>query len=92
MRALAFWEAFPGALHGNEAIRCLAVDPGMKLVRVTGSCILRFLCSQVAVALDRGHDGHAPGDMGSVRRAGRYMACALDADSARGKHRDGSGL
>ncbi|GJE87639.1 RAVE protein 1 C terminal-domain-containing protein [Phanerochaete sordida] len=35
MRALAFWEAFPGALHGNEAIRCLAVDPGMKLIVAT---------------------------------------------------------
>ncbi|EKM61140.1 uncharacterized protein PHACADRAFT_134380 [Phanerochaete carnosa HHB-10118-sp] len=35
MQALAFWEAFPGTLHGNEAIRCLAVDPGMKLIVAT---------------------------------------------------------
>ena len=33
IRALAFWEAFPGAIHANQAIRCLAIDPGMKLVR-----------------------------------------------------------
>lgn len=35
IRALAVWEAFPGALHTTEAIRCLSIDPGMRLVRVT---------------------------------------------------------
>lgn len=33
VRALAVWEAFPGALHTAEAITCLSVDPGMRLVR-----------------------------------------------------------
>ncbi|KAI0695128.1 RAVE protein 1 C terminal-domain-containing protein [Cytidiella melzeri] len=32
IRALAVWEAFPGALHTTEAIRCLSIDPGMKLI------------------------------------------------------------
>ncbi|PCH33750.1 hypothetical protein WOLCODRAFT_129949 [Wolfiporia cocos MD-104 SS10] len=32
LRALAFWEAFPGTRHSNDSIRCLTVDPGMKLV------------------------------------------------------------
>ena len=33
VRSVAFWEAFPAALHGHESIQCLSVDPGMKLVR-----------------------------------------------------------
>lgn len=33
IRAVAFWEAFPGALYAREAIRCLSIDPGMRLVR-----------------------------------------------------------
>lgn len=33
VRALAFWEAFPGAIHANQIIKCLTIDPGMKLVR-----------------------------------------------------------
>jgi hypothetical protein len=31
-RVLAFWEAFPGAMHSKERISCLSVDSGMKLV------------------------------------------------------------
>lgn len=31
LRALAFWEAFPGARLSNDSVRCLAIDPGMKL-------------------------------------------------------------
>ncbi|KAI0082261.1 hypothetical protein K474DRAFT_1742410 [Panus rudis PR-1116 ss-1] len=32
IRALAFWEAFPGALHASETINRVSVDPGMKLI------------------------------------------------------------
>ncbi|THH13364.1 hypothetical protein EW146_g6843 [Bondarzewia mesenterica] len=32
VRALAFWEVFPGSRHINEAISCLSVDSGMKLI------------------------------------------------------------
>lgn len=32
-RALAFWEAFPGTRHLSASLKCLAIDPGMKLVR-----------------------------------------------------------
>jgi hypothetical protein len=39
VRALAAWEAFPGALHATEAISCLSVDPGMRLVRVASTCL-----------------------------------------------------
>lgn len=39
VRALAFWEAFPGALHSKDVINRVSVDPGMKLVRV-----VRHLC------------------------------------------------
>ncbi|KAL4242218.1 hypothetical protein ABKN59_001911 [Abortiporus biennis] len=32
IRALAFWEAFPGALHSKESINRLSIDPNMKLI------------------------------------------------------------
>ncbi|KAH8099423.1 WD repeat-containing protein [Cristinia sonorae] len=32
VRAIAFWEAFPGALHSKDVITRLSVDPGMKLL------------------------------------------------------------
>lgn len=38
IRTLAFWEAFPGALHSKDVINRVSVDPGMKLV-----CLLYFL-------------------------------------------------
>ncbi|KAH6916877.1 WD repeat-containing protein [Coprinopsis sp. MPI-PUGE-AT-0042] len=31
-RILAFWEAFPGTIHPSEAISCISVDSGMKLI------------------------------------------------------------
>ncbi|GBE78251.1 hypothetical protein SCP_0111340 [Sparassis crispa] len=31
VRALAFWEAFPGTRHRKDPIQCLTIDPGMKL-------------------------------------------------------------
>ncbi|KAF9566167.1 hypothetical protein CPC08DRAFT_733774 [Agrocybe pediades] len=32
VRVLAFWEAFPGLMHTKEAICCISVDSGMKLI------------------------------------------------------------
>ncbi|KAI0963718.1 hypothetical protein AcW1_000718 [Taiwanofungus camphoratus] len=32
LRALAFWEAFPGTRHGGDFVKCLSIDHGMKLV------------------------------------------------------------
>lgn len=31
-RILTFWEAFPGTIHANDAISCISVDSGMKLI------------------------------------------------------------
>ena len=38
-RILAFWEAFPGTIHADDAISCISVDSGMKLVRGLGNDI-----------------------------------------------------
>ncbi|KAI0316614.1 WD repeat-containing protein [Amylostereum chailletii] len=38
LRALAFWEIFPGAHHANEPIACLAVDPALKLIVASMGC------------------------------------------------------
>ncbi|CCM05189.1 uncharacterized protein FIBRA_07398 [Fibroporia radiculosa] len=32
LRALAFWEAFPGMRHSYMSVQCLSIDAGMKLV------------------------------------------------------------
>ncbi|KAF9527801.1 RAVE protein 1 C terminal-domain-containing protein [Crepidotus variabilis] len=32
VRVLAFWEAFPGTSHSKDAISCISVDSGMKLI------------------------------------------------------------
>ncbi|KAI0348528.1 hypothetical protein BDW22DRAFT_1350758 [Trametopsis cervina] len=48
IRALAFWEAFPSALHTKEAISCLSIDPGMRLIVASmGSCIASWSLSGV---------------------------------------------
>ncbi|TCD69890.1 regulator of (H+)-ATPase in vacuolar membrane [Steccherinum ochraceum] len=62
VRALAFWEAFPGALHSKDVINRVSVDPGMKLVVASmGSRVATWAMSGVQSDTWRVHSSlHLP--------------------------------